>query len=137
MARPSKGRQWGWLGGFLGASCWAPVLAAVLWHRGDMLGAGLVLVGWLGCLAALFWFRPWAHPQVRFWRLYLGALAPVLITAGIMIWRLNPHEHWGRVGWPSLLGVLPVFLIPLLTQGRQTWRQIEEQEMAPGPGEDA
>lgn len=39
MATPESGARWGWIGGFVGATLWMPILAVALHVHGDPLGA--------------------------------------------------------------------------------------------------
>lgn len=122
----SKGQRWGWKGGFLGGSCWVPVLAVVLFAQGDVFGGVLTLVCYALCLGALWRFLPWRFPGVRLWKLYLASLGPIVLSALVLGWRLGKLA--GGVGWPllQLLFVLPMLLLPLLTMGRKTWDELEK-----------
>lgn len=114
-----SGRRWGWVGGFLGASSWVPVLAVLLFMGGDALGGGLMLAAYGLCLVMLRLFLPWRRPQKRLAGLYAVTIAPVLLAAALLFVRVGGDLP--RVQWLQAALLLPLFLVPVLVLGRKTW----------------
>jgi len=120
-----RGPRWGWIGGFLGATCWIPVLSGILFFHGDRAGG---IAGLLLCSAALFLsfvLRPWKHPETELWILYLGAVFPVLLAGGFLTWRYEIFVDPGQNASLGLSAVLPRLLPPVIL-GKKTWRDLHD-----------
>lgn len=114
------GPKIGWIGGFLGASLWLLILAAVLLVHQDLRGGlwGLFLYG--VCLVCVFGLRPWKHPQTRLWKLYTATLAPLLVAAAWFYWR----EYALSFSFSDLLSaaaIVSVLFLPVILHGHKTW----------------
>ncbi len=121
-----KGPRWGWTGGFLGATCWIPIMSCVLWVHGDPAGG---IAGMLLCSAALFLsflLRPWKHPDVELWGLYLGAVSPIFLSAGFLLWRYKIFVRPDESILVGLYAVVPL-LLPALILGHRTWNDMSRQ----------
>ena len=114
-SRDDRGMRWGWIGGFLGAGCWIPILSLVLLFGSDPLGGVLGLFGYQVVLLAVFYLSPWRRPRAPLAVLYVGCLAPIVLMAVFFYWRylrtMEPAEGV-MVGWLGFLPVLlPLFLL--------------------------
>lgn len=120
-----RGPRWGWIGGFLGGTCWIPFLSGMLFLHGDPGGgiAGLLLCG--AALYLSFVLRPWKHPETELWILYLGAVFPVFLAAGFLCWRFERFIDPGQNAYLGLSAVLPL-LIPAIVLGKKTWRDLHD-----------
>jgi len=121
----------GWTIGGLGALLWMPVLAIVLFAKGNLpgglAGVAFFLIG--GCY--LFVFAPWKHADVSLGLIYLGL--PVIIIAGaisiFLLWYpwQSAQEQLPDFSWYLLLPMLSPLLIlflPALILGKKTWNKI-------------
>lgn len=125
----SRGRRWGWIGGFLGGGCWLLPLAIVLFFQGDVLGGAATLVCTALWLLALRVFLPWRHRQTRLWKLYLASLAPIALGAFVIVWRIySLVDDVPFYSGLQLLVLLPVFALPLVTMGKNTWSELEPED---------
>ncbi|MEW6692635.1 MAG: hypothetical protein ACOZAH_03575 [Pseudomonadota bacterium] len=125
MATPESGARWGWIGGFVGATLWMPILAVALHVHGDPLGAWLGMGFYLLSLLGMVMLAPWRHPATPMRWLYLGMLGLLLLAGGVLMARmlaLWPEEELSP--W-LLLSLAPLFL-PVLTLGDRTWSRLRE-----------
>jgi hypothetical protein len=121
-----RGPRWGWIGGFLGGTCWIPILSGVLLLHRDVAGGG---AGMLLCAAALvlaFLLRPWKHPDVGLWKLYLGAVFPVFLSAGFLVWRYGMFVNPDEKAVEGLYAVFPLAL-PVFILGKKTWKDLNRR----------
>lgn len=118
-----RGPRIGWVGGFIGGTFWMILAALVLLVKGDLVG-GLVMAAAYGlCLLGLKIGLPWRRPDTTLWKLYLLVLAPMAAGGAFFFLRFHYRLHpLDNQYWLPLL-IVP-FLIPLLTMGQKTWRQL-------------
>lgn len=131
-----RGARIGWLGGFLGASCWIPLLAVVLGWQGDGRGAAVGL-GWFSlAMGMAWWLRPWHWDGVGMGKLYLAVLFPILAAALFFLWHMGQTpegraELEGGSPW-QLLILLPIFM-PAVRWWRTSWSDQLRQGRGGGP----
>jgi hypothetical protein len=122
--RNDLGPKIGWLGGFLGASLWLVILAAVHLVNRDLWGGLLGLFFYLVCLGCIFSLRPWKYPQTPLWKLYTATLAPLLVAAGWFYWREYPL-NLSFSGILRAVSLLTVLFLPVILHGRKTWNHLQ------------
>lgn len=117
--RLRTGEKLGWIGGWVGAFCWIPVLAILFAFRGQQVDAlvGLGLTG-LGVGAAVV-FSPWRYPRTRYWRLMV---APYFLFMASLPWAIRAFgvEDSELMPWWVFPTLVPM-LLPVLIIGRRRW----------------
>jgi len=117
------GEQLGWLGGWVGAFSWIPILTILFALRDQLAEAlvGLTLTG-LGLGVAVI-FSPWRYPQTRYWRLMI---MPYLLFFAALPWAIWSFgvEDGERIPWWVITTLAPL-LLPFLIIGRRRWNDGE------------
>lgn len=119
------GPKIGWVGGFLGAGLWLLILSIARLVNRDLGGGLLGLLLYLVSLGCIFGLRPWKHPHTRLWKLYTGAMAPLLLAAGLFYWREQPLD-FSLSGLLGVLMFLPLLFLPVWLHGRKTWDNLKQ-----------
>jgi len=122
-AANDRGARWGWIGGCLGASCWIPIVSIVLLVHGDVFGGIAGFVIYTAILWLIHALRPWKRPDAPFWKIYLGILAPILLSAVFFLWRYGTHVDPSASSGLSLFMIVP-FLIPFVVLGDKSWNDM-------------
>lgn len=120
-----RGEKIGWIGGWIGAFCWLPVLS-VVWFAKDRPGAMLIglAITALG-LALAVALGPWRYPATPYWKLMLPVFAVFLGAAVASIALEGGMVEIGLTWW-SLAWLTPM-LIPFVVTGSRRWQD------GPGP----
>lgn len=114
------GEKVGWIGGWIGASLWMPLLAGGLaLKQGPGWVVGLLGLFSLAALVATFRLAPWRHPDVPMWRLMLPGYGLLLGGATLL---LATHKGLSTRQVLTLLPTVLPLLMPLLFIGRRRWR---------------
>lgn len=122
--QPRTGEKIGWLGGFAGGFLWIPALAVLFLVRGELAaglaGIALTVLGY----GAVVLFRPWRHPDTRYWRLLLPPYLALCAAVPWAVWGFGP-ESAGALAWWQLVPLVAL-LSPFVTMGWRRWRDGEQ-----------
>ncbi len=118
-----RGEKIGWVGGWIGAFCWLPLLS-VVWFLDGRPGAGILGLALpaLGVGLAVL-LGPWRHPTTPAWKLLLPVYGVFLAAVVSSVALYGGLEEVG-LRWWNLFWLAPM-LLPLFLTGRRTWEDGE------------
>lgn len=117
------GPKLGWTLGGIGALLWVVILAAVMFAKGNHLGAIVSLVFFLVGILYIILFAPWKYPDVPFRRIYGGILLIIILAAAAILYFWYPEEFQSMSNLRTILMLFPLFL-PIFIIGKKTWSDI-------------
>ena len=121
--KDERGRRWGWILGFMGASLWILLASIMLFIKPDLAGASLSLGLYFIILFFIFNWTPWKRPDTAFWKMYLVNVVFILSMLPYFAWRFDLSLDDLRSSGLSLVVLIPI-LIPIFILGRKSWNEL-------------
>ncbi|MBI9077839.1 MAG: hypothetical protein JEZ02_20740 [Desulfatibacillum sp.] len=117
------GPKMGWTLGGIGSFLWVLILSVVLLVKGNIAGA-LIGMGLFSCaMAYLSVFSPWKYPDTPFWKLYLGLISLLALSAVVLIGLWEPGGRALKTHFYLVFLIVPG-ASPIFTIGKKTWREL-------------
>jgi hypothetical protein len=119
-----KGPEGGWIWGGTGGLLWIPVLGAIFLFKGMVFTASVSFLLFAAGVFYLFRFAPWKYPDTPLWKISLGFVALLILSAVVIhvLWAAGTTRGYGGLG--KMVYLLLILLVPVFTVGNRTWREI-------------